>query len=630
MKLSVIIVSYNVKGYLSLCISSALRAMNQLGEGASELIVVDNSSIDGSVDWVSSTHPSIEVIALPENVGFSAANNRGIDIAKGEWVLLLNPDTIVPEDTFLKVMAHVEQDDTIGGLGVPMFDGSGKWLPESKRGVPTPWASLCRLSGLWRLAPRSRKLNGYYFGHIPKDDTANVEVLSGAFMWMRRAALDQVGLLDDDFFMYGEDIDLSVRILQGGWVNRYYSDAPIVHFKGESTKKGSLSYVRVFHDAMRIFCEKHFAGGQAWAMRWMIRLGIRMRAFSAFLHGFVQRRLPMVLDLFSGFCAGWSVVAIHGWYTGVDHPFRPRLALALAAAVAMWGAVRWFGSADRPFQRLKSALSGLGASVALIFIYSLLPETLRVSRLSAVLVALILVVLPLVIRSTLVWAQGKNYRWRPARPKVGVLAADHRLDELGSWVAESYGSAIDLTMEKDSSDSVWDRFEGHDMVLFDGGLGGDACLKAIQNGMALDLDVRIVPAGMCLALGGLRRDGSPDEDLAWGADGLARQDRRRVKRRLDIFWAFLMLVSGPGKGPSGSKFTRGAAWEVLMGRRSWLGFHKGWEGDHRLPEIPEGVLYTGTGRRVGAASEARRLDLRHASDFGWMRDLELLMNLRMD
>ena len=117
-------------------------------------------------------------------------------------------------------------------------------------------------------------MNGYYFGHVDSAETADVEVLSGAFMWMRRAALDQVGMLDEAFFMYGEDIDLSLRILQGGWVNRYFSEAPIVHFKGESTKKGSLSYVRVFHDAMRIFSEKHFAGGQAWAMRWMIRLGI--------------------------------------------------------------------------------------------------------------------------------------------------------------------------------------------------------------------------------------------------------------------------------------------------------------------------------------------------------------------
>ena len=168
------------------------------------------------------------------------------------------------------------------------------------------------------------------------------------------------------------------------------------------------------------------------------------------------------------------------------------------------------------------------------------------------------------------------------------------------------------------------------MVLFDGGLGGNACLKAIRKGAAMDLDVRIVPTGMCLALGGLRRDGSPDEDLAWGADGLARQDRRRVKRRLDFFWAWLILVFGAGKGEIGSKFTRRAAWQVILGRRSWLGFHKGWEGDHRLPDIAEGVLYTGTGRRVGTPSEARRLDLRHASDFGWMRDLELLMNLRMD
>ena len=213
MKLSVIVVSYNVKGYLSLCLDAALVAMDRLGPGASELIVFDNASSDGSVDWVKSNYPSVEVMASEENLGFSAGNNAAIRRSQGDWVLLLNPDTVVPEDTFEKVLAHAESGERIGAVGVPMYDGTGQWLPESKRGMPTPWASFCRLTGLWRLAPKSPRLNGYYFGHVQPNETAEVEVLSGAFMWMRKKALDQVGLLDEDFFMYGEDIDLRSGLL---------------------------------------------------------------------------------------------------------------------------------------------------------------------------------------------------------------------------------------------------------------------------------------------------------------------------------------------------------------------------------------------------------------------------------
>lgn len=629
MKLSVIVVSFNVKGYLSLCISSALEALKPLDEGQSELIIVDNSSDDGSVDWVSLNHPEVQVFPLKENLGFSAANNIGIQHAKGEWILLLNPDTIVPEDTFLKVLDHVEQDPRIGGLGVPMYDGSGQWLPESKRGIPTPWASFCRLSGLWRLAPKSRLLNGYYFSHVGRDETADVEVLSGAFMWLRRDALSQVGLLDDSFFMYGEDIDLSMRIVQGGWVNRYYSEAPIVHFKGESTKKGSLSYVRVFHDAMRIFSEKHFAGGQAWAMRWMIRLGIRLRAISAFIHGLVQRQSNAVLDgAVAGICI-LGILALHSEWTGIEHPVRPRLTLMALGVFSVFLAGRWLGSSDRPYHRLRTLRLGLAASASLLILYSTMPESLRVSRLSAFSSAVFIGVIPYLTRGLLVMFRPSLHRWRKARPCVGVSAPKSQSVRIEKWVQESYGSSLeimDFGIEV-PSDEVTRRC---DMLLHGAQFGGRSCLKAIVDGGARGVDVRIVPRDLLLALGGLRRDGAPTAQLSWGADGLGRPDRMRMKRRLDVIWSLVILLVGPGKGRFSAEFTRAHARSVLSGKATWLGFHKGWEGDDRLPKLPEGILCTGTGRKESQPEVARRLDLRQAADFGWVRDFELLMNLRMD
>ena len=632
MKLTVVVVSFNVKGYLSLCVSSALEAMKRLGEGQSELYIVDNASSDGSVDWVRNAHPEVQLIALDENVGFSAANNVAIRQAKGEWVLLLNPDTVVPEDTFERIIGHVEGRPEIGGLGVPMYDGTGSWLPESKRGMPTPWASFCRLSGLWRLAPKSPGLNSYYYGHVGREETADVEVLSGAFMWMRKEALDQVGLLDESFFMYGEDIDLSIRLIKGGWVNRYYSEAPVVHFKGESTKKGSLSYVRVFHDAMRIFSEKHFAGGQALAMRWMIRLGIRLRAVSAFVHGVVQRHSLMVADVVLAMAAGFSVVAIHGMTTGMEHPLMPTLSLALIGAVSSWGAGKWFGSSDKPFHRLRIITAGLAAAIAVVSIYSLMPEKLRVSRLSASFLGVFVGVAPLSLRTLMVAVRPSRYRWRTSRPRVTVAAPLEVQERLVQWVRSSYGSSleVDVVLPAEARWAEGGARRRSDLVLCSSTLGGASCLASIRAAHAHAEDLRIVPEDLLLALGGLRRDGAPTSNLSWGADGLGRADRMRAKRRLDLMWAFFVVVAGSGKGKFAASFTRKNAWRVAKGELTWIGFHGGWEGADRLPDLPQGVLFAGTGIRAAGAEEARRLDLRHASDFGWMRDLELLMNLRMD
>ena len=237
MKLSVIIVSYNVEKFLSQCLVSVERAIDQVGKDLVEVFVVDNDSVDGTCAVVKEKFPWVSLIENKENTGFSVANNQAIKISTGEYVLLLNPDTVVSENTFVDCIEYSDANPKLGGLGIPMFDGSGTYLPESKRGIPTPWASMCRISGLYRLAPKSKKLNSYYAGHLKRDETAQTEILSGAFMWMRAETLKEVGVLDEQFFMYGEDIDLSWRIIKGGWENHYFAGTQIIHYKGESTSR---------------------------------------------------------------------------------------------------------------------------------------------------------------------------------------------------------------------------------------------------------------------------------------------------------------------------------------------------------------------------------------------------------
>lgn len=255
MLLSVIIVSYNVKDYLWQCLFSLEKALKGLD---AEVIVFDNHSRDGSVDALAKAYPSVTFISSPHNIGFARGNNHAIRQSSGEYVLLLNPDTLVGEDTIRHALSFMADHPRAGALGTRMLNSDGSAARESRRGIPAPMTAFYKMSGLCRLFPTHRKLGRYYMGWLPWDEPARIEVISGAYCLLRRQALDEVGLLDEDFFMYGEDIDLSFRLLKAGWENWYLPDA-ILHYKGESTQKSSFRYVHVFYEAMLIFFRKHYS-----------------------------------------------------------------------------------------------------------------------------------------------------------------------------------------------------------------------------------------------------------------------------------------------------------------------------------------------------------------------------------
>jgi GT2 family glycosyltransferase len=254
--LGVIIVNYNVKDYLKQCIDSVYKASQSISY---TIYVVDNNSTDDSVEMIQQQFPKVKLISNKKNTGFAVANNQAIKICNSKYVLLLNPDTIVKPNTVDKTIAFMEKHNDAGALGVKMFNGEGEFLPESKRGLPTPMVSLYKLMGLSFLFPTSKTFAKYHLGHIDMNTTAKVDVLSGAFMLIRKEVLNKVGLLDETFFMFGEDIDLSYRITLGGYNNYYFSDTDIVHFKGKSSNKNSIKYINVFYKAMLIFAKKHYS-----------------------------------------------------------------------------------------------------------------------------------------------------------------------------------------------------------------------------------------------------------------------------------------------------------------------------------------------------------------------------------
>ena len=260
MRLSVIIVSFNVKYYLEQCLCSLRKACRDL---ETEVWVVDNASKDGTVDYLKPRFPEVRWMVNPVNEGFSRANNMAIRASSGEYVLLLNPDTIVGEEVLSGCVDFLNTHPEAGATGVAMLKDDGGFAWESRRGFPTPFVSFCKMSGLCAMFPRSPRFGRYYMRYLDREETNRIEVISGAFFMVRRTALDRAGLLDEDFFMYGEDIDLSYRLMRCGYGN-YYQPLKILHYKGESTHKSSFRYVHVFYKAMLIFFDKHYRRAYRW------------------------------------------------------------------------------------------------------------------------------------------------------------------------------------------------------------------------------------------------------------------------------------------------------------------------------------------------------------------------------
>lgn len=381
MKLSVVIVNYNVKYFLEQCLKSVFISGKDL---EMEVFVVDNNSVDGSVEMVREKFPEVKLIANKDNAGFSKANNQAIRLAGGEYVLLLNPDTVVEDNTFSKVVEFMDQTPDAGGLGVKMIDGQGVFLPESKRGLPTPTVAFYKIFGLSSLFPKSRIFGKYHLGYLDNDNIHPVDVLSGAFMLMRKSVLDTTGYLDETFFMYGEDIDLSWRIIQAGYKNYYFPHTRIIHYKGESTKKSSINYVFVFYNAMIIFARKHFSAKNARLFSFLINLAIYFRATLAIVNRFLRKSITPILDaliIFLGF-----IYIKDYWESHVldfDQSYYPPefLYYFVPAYIVTWlFSVYISGGYDKPL-KLFRIVRGIGlGTVIILVVYALLPISMRFSR----------------------------------------------------------------------------------------------------------------------------------------------------------------------------------------------------------------------------------------------------------
>ncbi len=280
MDISVIIVNYNVKYFLEQCLCSVIKACANI---KAEIFVVDNNSTDGSREYLETKFSQVIFKWKNSNDGFAKANNSVLGEAKGEHILFLNPDTILPEDCFEKCLAFFEKNKSCAALGIRMIDGAGKFLKESKRSFPSPVTSFFKITGFAALFPSSKLFAKYYAGHLNEKENNEVDVLVGAFMMVKSEVLKQMNGFDEDYFMYGEDIDLSYRIQKTGYKNYYFADSCIIHFKGESTQKNSYHYIRTFYAAMKMFVNKHYKEKKGTALLMNVSIGFNKLIASAVL-----------------------------------------------------------------------------------------------------------------------------------------------------------------------------------------------------------------------------------------------------------------------------------------------------------------------------------------------------------
>ncbi len=397
--ISIVIVNYNVSAFLQQCLYSVEKASAQNIDV--ETFVVDNNSVDDSLQMLKTKFPEVKLIANSENMGFAYACNQAIREASGKYILLLNPDTVIAEDSLLLCHQFMNENKNAGALGVKMIDGKGNFLPESKRSLPNAKSSFYKIFGLSALFPKSKKFGQYQLKYLDKDEIHDIEVLSGAFMFIRKSVLDEIGLLDENFFMYGEDIDLSYRIIKAGYKNYYFPKTTIIHYKGKSTKKASIKYVRIFYNAMLIFANKHYQGKKQFAFRLFISLAIYFRASLALLKRLLTAVYLPVLDfgiillIYNNIADLWGSYKFDG-----EHVYSDIFTnIYIPIYIVLWQVSIFYTTKYKLNTKIANLLKGtLLGSIIILVIYSLLPESHRYSRIIIIFGAAITFMVSLLIR----------------------------------------------------------------------------------------------------------------------------------------------------------------------------------------------------------------------------------------
>ncbi len=649
MDLSVIIVSYNVKYFLEQCLHSVEKASEHI---AVEIYVVDNNSADGSVQMVAEKFPGVKLIANNVNLGFAKANNQAIRIASGKYILLLNPDTLVQEDTFSKCIAHMEEFADIGCLGVKMIDGAGNFLPESKRALPTPGVAFYKIFGFSALFPRSKTFGRYHLSYLSKDKINDVDVISGAFMLLRKSALEKSGLLDEVFFMYGEDIDLSYRIKLAGYRNVYFPLTTIIHYKGESTKKGSINYVIVFYNAMIIFAQKHFARNTARYYALFIHTAIYFRAGLSILQRFIKGIINPLLDaltIYAGYRTIMPMWEMHLFGQAGSYP-ELYMNVVVPFYILAWILSLFLSTGYEKSVRLTDMVKGLViGSLFILLIYALLPESFRFSRALILFGAawtLMATVFDRFVLSILFPASFELEAWT-RKKRIIIIGTRKEGDRVFSIVRQTQVVPELIGFVDPSEGRVLPGFIGHigqigdivqvnradELIFCAGDISSQKIITTMLKFTDAGVNFKIAPPESLSVIGSNSSDSIGDLYVLH-FNTLSRKLNRRKKRLIDIALSLIFVVISPilllfVKNRTG--LIRNI-FSVLTGIHSWVGYFRSTGGDHPgLPVIRPGVLTPMDGNRYMLTEDgmAEKMNLNYAKDYRIINDLNIIIkNLR--
>ena len=638
MKLSVIIVNYNVQHFLEQCLFSVRKAARNI---ETEVWVVDNNSVDGSIEMLKEKFPEVKLIENKKNFGFSAANNQAIRKATGEYVLLLNPDTVVEEETFSKTIAFMDSHPDAGALGVKMIDGTGHFLPESKRALPTPEVAFYKVFGLATLFPKSRKFGKYHLTYLSPDETNEVDVLSGAFMLMRKAALDKTGLLDETFFMYGEDIDMSYRITKAGYKNYYFAETRIIHYKGESTRKGSVNYVIVFYNAMRIFAVKHFSTQNAKLFSVLINAAIFFRASISLARRFVTKiALPMA-DFVIIYIGYYFISLTYGQikFSSADYYSRNFLLVILPFYTLIWVmCILFSGGYDKPMKHWKTIRGIIWGTAIVLILYALLPESYRFSR-ALILIGSAWVLLALsgirqLLRLFHVPGFGKNVR----RPLIiGTEEESKRVHDLLMQTGVKFNEIHYANPEQVQPESAngsrfnkWSEliniYNINEVIFCAKDMSTQLIMDAMSSIPKTELEFKIAPPESWAIIGSNSIHTS-GELYVIDVHAINTTPNIRDKRILDLVSSFLFLILSPlliwfQKNPAGYI---GNIISVGLGLKSWVGYATE-NVSQRLPKIKAGVLSPSDtiSGQINDAESIHNLNSVYARDYHILTDLKIM------
>lgn len=643
--LSIIIVNYNVKFFIEQCLYSVQKAINNLN---CEVIVVDNNSVDGSCSLIKNKFNWVNLVENKENLGFSKANNQGIKIATGKYILLLNPDTVVEEDTFQKVIDFMEQNSDAGGLGVKMIDGKGNFLPESKRGLPTPKVAFYKIFGLSKIFKSSKTFGKYHLSYLDKNKIHKVDVLSGAFMLMRKEVLDKIGYLDEAFFMYGEDIDLSYRIKKAGYENYYFPKTTIIHYKGESTKKSSINYVIVFYNAMIIFAKKHFTNQNARLFSNLIKLAIYFRASLAILNRLFKSILLPAIDSLLIFFTFFLITPIWENYKFNESGIYPKefYLYAIPAYILIWITSIFFtGGYDKPLNSTKSLKGFLLGTFVILILYALVGEELRFSRALILMGGILSISNIYLCRQIIKKLNFTSFPFENKTKKIVIVGDFIEANKISNFLSNiefnKYNNIVGIVRPEnilDNNNYIGSISQLKDIVTINkinevifcaGDIQSNSIIQNMLDLASLNIEYKIASKDG-LSIIGSNSINSNGEIYSISINSIIKPENIRIKRTFDIFSSILLIILSPAIFfliNHKFQFFKNL-FIVLFGIKTWVGYINSNE-NFELPKIKKSIINPISMKKLNNEMNHLKINIQYAKDYKVFNDFKyLIINIK--